>query len=55
MNIKKDRNIVRNVKFNCSLSKNESGLLNKLSRDLKISKTELIVRALTDYNKRLNE
>jgi hypothetical protein len=40
---------IRDVKFGCSLTKTEYSFLNKLSKKTKLSKTELIVKSLYNY------
>lgn len=48
--IKKDKNIVRNIRYFGSMNKEEYKVLVTLAKRLKISKNELIIRALIKYS-----
>lgn len=41
----------RNIQFGFSCTKKEKDLLDNLSKDLAISRTELIIRAIREYKK----
>jgi hypothetical protein len=47
---KKEKKEIRNIKFGGSVTKSEYNLIRNLSKKLKLSKTELLVRAVIYYN-----
>ena len=52
---KKPASEVRNVRFGGSVTKKENQLITNLAKKYKISKTELIIRAVQYYKDNYNE
>lgn len=49
MTVNEQQKEIRNVKFGGSMTKSEFSFLNKLAKKTKLSKTELIVKSLYNY------